>query len=56
MTTNAGQEFDALDWEDDGCNDFCAEMLVSRLCEICSAPFFVCPDHEASVEACSECS
>ena len=45
-----------LEWDDDGCVDLCAEHLISRSCEVCSVAFFVCPDHEGSVEACSECS
>jgi hypothetical protein len=56
MTTNAGPEFDNLEWDDETCNDACADLLTSRLCEICAASFFVCPKHEVTVEACGDCS
>jgi hypothetical protein len=26
------------------------------LCEVCLIAFFVCPEHEGSVEACGDCS
>lgn len=56
MTTNAGSEFDNLEWEDETCNETCADRLVSRVCEVCQAPFVVCPEHEVTVEACGDCS
>jgi hypothetical protein len=56
MTTGTEVTLDDLEWKDEGCGDPCAEHLVSRLCEVCLIAFFVCPEHEGSVEACGDCS